>query len=230
MAMSLSSPPPLPPAPQQADPLHTRLPVEVWVTIFTRLSELPGQSLAPLAAICNGWQYEIEKLTFRDLVVHTDEHDMALLRRVVTNSDRAGCLSTITLSARVNSSQDGAEDRTHAKEIQQLMARSICQFMDCLGNAAWGHHQRSLTLGFDGFGNAHDPSYILQENNPLTRRLRLQGPTRRNIGRIVLSLQENRLPASLFADIVRFCSADLKSLDLTLVAETGEDATLYNTR
>lgn len=199
------------------------------MNIFTHISELPGQSLAPLAAVCKGWQYEIEKLTFSEIVIHTDEHDIAIFRRVMGNSQRADCLSKLTLSAQSDSTQEDSVAGGDTKNPQRLMIMRLCDFFDCLGNSARGRSHSSLTLRFDGFENHHVPSYDLDDRIKFTEHLRAHTSSQYGIGRIVLSLAKNQLPAELFEHIVRYCSPELKSIDLALATKRDDDTTLYNT-
>lgn len=199
------------------------------MNIFTHVSELPGQRLAPLAAVCKGWQYEIEKLAFSEIVVHTDEHDMAIFRRVMGNSHRADCLSKITLSAQSGSTREDSAAGTDTNNPQRLMILRLCDFIDCLGSSARRHPHSSLTLDFDGFENHHVLSYDLEDQIQLTEHLRAHTSSQYGIGTIVLSLEKNQLPADLFEHIIRYCSPELKMIDLALATKRDDETTLYNT-
>lgn len=203
---------------------HTTLPAEVWANIFGHISSSPGQSLAPLAAVCRGWQREIEPLTFSDIVVRPTDNDIAILRRVLADRRRSSILSKITFLG-----PSGAEILQQVEESrnQHSVSMKICDFFTCLGSTARNHTYPPLTLTFAGWDDPQGAVNSLQDSDLVAQNLGAHHPSQCRVKHIVLT--ERQLWAStMFADLVQFCSPELKKIDLGLIAEDSEEAE-YNT-
>lgn len=210
--------------PKQRGAHHTTLPAEIWATIFRHVSSLPGQSLAPLAAVCRGWQREIEALTFSDIVVRPIDDDIAILRRVLADRRRSSILSKITFfgPCSLNTFQ-------HIEESgdQNYISKNICDFFTCLGSTSREHLYPPLTLTFVGWDDPRGPVNTLQDSDLIAQNLGAHHPSQCRVKHIVLGLERQLWSSTMFADMVRFCSPELKRLDLGLIAEDSEEG-VYN--
>lgn len=204
---------------------HTTLPAEIWANIFGHISSLPGQSLAPLAAVCRGWQREIEPLTFSDIVVRPTDDDIAILRRVLADSRRANILSKITFlgpsGTRILQQMDESGN-------QNSFAMKICDFFLCLGSTARKRTYPPLTLTFAGWDDPQGAVNTLQDSDVVAQNLGAHHPSQCRVKHIVLTLERQLWASTMFADLVQFCSPELKKIDLGLIAEDSEEAE-YNT-
>lgn len=214
-----------PNTPQQCGIQHTGLPTEIWAIIFSHVSMLPDQSLAPLAAVCRGWQREVEPLTFSDLVVRPIDGDIAMLRRVLQDGRRSGILSKINFF--------GPSSQTVFQQIEEsgnpnFISSKICEFFRCLNSTVRDHPYPPLTLTFYGWDDLRAPVNTLRDSALVAQNLEACRPSHCPVKHIVLALERQLWPSTMFADMVRFCSPELKKIDLGLIAEDNEEAE-YNT-
>lgn len=211
--------------PKQHGAHHTTLPAEIWANIFGHVSSMPGQCLAPLAAVCRGWQREIEPLTFSDIVVRPTDDDIAILRRVLADSRRSSILSRITFLG-----PSGAEtiQQTDESGNQNSTSMKICDFFACLGSTVREHPYPPLTLTFAGWDDPRAPVNTLQDSDLVAQNLAARHPSQCRVKHIVLTLERQLWASTMFADMVRFCSPELKKIDLGLIAADTEEAE-YNT-
>ncbi|KAG6362743.1 hypothetical protein INS49_007836 [Diaporthe citri] len=212
-------------APEPRGAHHTTLPAEIWANIFGHLSSLPGQSLAPLAAVCRGWQREIEPLTFSDIVVRPTDNDIAMLRRVLGDSCRSSILSKITF---FGPSEDETLQQIDESGNQTSTSMKICHFFTCLGSTAREHSYPPLTLTFAGWDDPRAPVNTLQDSDLVAQSLGAHHPSQCRVKHIVLALERRLWSSTMFADMVRYCSPELKKIDLGLFAEDSDEAE-YNT-
>ncbi|KAI7785596.1 hypothetical protein LA080_006616 [Diaporthe eres] len=211
--------------PKQHGAHHTTLPAEIWANIFGHVSSMPGQCLAPLAAVCRGWQREIEPLTFSDIVVRSTDDDIAILRRILADSRRSSILSRITFLG-----PSGAEiiQQTDESGNQNSTSMKICDFFACLGSTVREHPYPPLTLTFAGWDDPRAPVNTLQDSDLVAQNLAARHPSQCRVKHIVLTLERQLWASTMFADMVRFCSPELKKIDLGLIAADSEEAE-YNT-
>lgn len=228
MAEPLSSSSPPMDTMQHSGAQHTTLPAEIWVNIFGQVSQSPDHSLAPLAAVCRGWQHEVEKLTFSEIVVQPTTDDIANLRRVLENSRRANIMSKITFRG-LSELEMQAFHLSEEPDILNLTAHKICQFFLCLGSTARESSYPPLTLTFDGWDDPRGaPPNTLLDSDIVERTLGAYSPSDCRIKHLVLPLERQLWPSNMFADMVRFCSPELKKIDLGLISMDNEEAE-YNT-
>lgn len=222
-----SSSPPLDTV-QHSGAQHTTLPAEIWVSIFRQVSRSPDHSLAPLAAVSRGWQREVEKLTFAEIVVQPTTDDIAILRRVLEDSRRANILSKITFRG-LSELEVEAFHLSEEPEIPNLIANKICQFFLCMSSTAREQSYTPLTLTFEAWDDPHGfPPNTLLDSDIVERTLGAYSPSDCRIKHLVLPLERQLWPSSMFADMVRFCSPELKKIDLGLVSVDNDEAE-YNT-
>lgn len=213
---------------QHSGAQHTTLPAEIWVNIFGQVSRSPDHSLAPLAAVCRGWQREVEKLTFAEIVVQPTTDDIAILRRILEDDRRANILSKITFRG-LSELAVQAFHLSEEPDILNLTAHKICQFFLCLGSTARESPYAPLTLAFDGWDDPHGlPPNTLPDCDIVERTLGAYSPSDIRIKHMVLPLERQLWPSSMFADMVRFCSPELKKIDLGLISVDNDEAD-YNT-
>lgn len=211
--------------PQHCGIQHTGLPTEIWATIFSHVPMLPDQSLAPLAAVCRGWQREIEPLTFSDIVVRPIDGDIAMLRRVLQDGRRSSILSKITFF--------GPSSQTVFQQIEEsgnpnFISAKICEFFRCLNSTAREQAYPPLTLTFYGWDDPRAPVNTLRDCDLVAQNLAACRPSHCRVKHIVLALERQLWPSAMFADMVRFCSPELKKIDLGMIAEDSDEAE-YNT-
>lgn len=211
--------------PQQRDTQDFGLPTEIWANIFRHVSILAGQSLAPLATVCRGWQREIEPLTFFDIVVRTTDEDIAMLGHVLQDGRRSSILSKITFL--------GPSDQKVFQEIEQsgnpnYTSARICDFFDCLGSTNRQHTYPPLTLTFRGWDHPRGPVNTIQDSDLVAQSLGAHNPSQCRVKHIILAPERQLWSSSMFADMVQFCSPELRRIDLGLIAEDTEEAE-YNT-
>lgn len=204
---------------------HTTLPAEIWAIIFGHVSSLPGQSLVDLALVCRAWQCAVEPLTFADIVVRPTEDDIAMLRNILGDSRRSGLLSKITFLG-----PSSADTLQQVDESANLYSTSmgICDFFTCLGSTDREHLYPPLTLSFVGWDDPQTSCNTLPDADLVGQSLAAQHPSQCRVKNIVLALEKQLWPSTMFAEMVQFCSQDLKKIDLGLISEDSDEAE-YNT-
>lgn len=186
---------------------------------------LPDQSLAPVAVVCRGWQREIEPLTFSDIVVRPIDGDIAMLRRVLQDGRRSSILSKITFF--------GPSSQTVFQQIEEsgnpnFISAKICEFFRCLNSTAREQAYPPLTLTFYGWDDPRAPVNTLRDCDLVAQNLAACHPSHCRVKHIVLALERQLWASTMFADMVRFCSPELKKIDLGMIAEDSDEAE-YNT-
>lgn len=148
-----------------------------------------------------------------------------MLRNVFQDRRRSSILSKITF---LGPSSQKVLEETEGSGNPNFTSAKICEFFSCLGSNAREHPYPPLTLAFRGWDNPRGPVNTLQDSDLVAQSLEALQPSQCRVEHIVLALERQLWPSSMFADIVRFCSPDLRRIDLGLMAEDTDEAE-YNT-
>lgn len=148
-----------------------------------------------------------------------------MLRHLLQDVRRSRILSKITFY--------GPSSQTVFHQIEEsgnpyFTSTKICEFFRCLNSTVREHPYPPLTLTFCGWDDPRAPVNTLQDYNLVSQNLAACRPSHCRVKHIVLGLERQLWPSTMFADMVRLCSPELKKIDLGLIAEDSEEAE-YNT-